>query len=334
MRTPTLHLTTAIAICLALLVLGACKSKNEPETNPLVGIPNEMLLNIPTYDGSGQGVHPDVLLLDPPINGNHFMMAFTPYPYYNARIENPSILLSQNGVDFVEPVAGINPLVPAPAYDHNDDPDLLFDQQHQKYYLHYLKTMRPDSQNIQLLQSSDGLHWSETTAIHFDLKAGDPLIVSPAFVQQFDGLSYRTWYVSLTDASGIYNVKSIYSADGITWDKTRIEQVNLNLPAPLVPWHLDVIKNGLQYIMLACCRTPQTNSQNEKLMIGVSTDGLNWHFRTTPLIDSDPNFHNCESIYRSCGIISNNTLVVYYSLDDFNNEWKIGVKKFAMDTLL
>ena len=106
------------------------------------------------------------------------------------------------------------------------------------------------------------------------------------------------------------------------------------MPAPLVPWHLDVIKNGLQYIMLCCCRTPQTNSQNEKLMIGISNDGINWHFRTTPLIDSDPAFHNCESIYRSTGLISNNTLVVYYSMDDFNNEWHIGVKKFALDTLL
>jgi hypothetical protein len=319
-------------VSLALLLLWACK--HEVQTDPLAGIPNEMLLNIPTYDGSGQGVHPDVLLLDPPINGNHFMMAFTPYPYYNARLENPSILVSQNGVDFVEPVAGINPLVPAPAYDHNDDPDLLYDKAHQKYYFHYLQTMRPDSQNIILLQSGDGINWSASTSIHFSLTGGDPLIVSPAFVQLTDGKSYRTWYVSLTDPSGIYNVKSIYSPDGLTWDKTQVEQVNLNLPSPLVPWHLDVMKNGQQYIMLCCCRIQQLESQYEKLMIGVSTDGLNWQFNPKPLIATDSTFHNCESIYRSCGLISNNSLVVYYSMDDYNNEWHIGVKKFALDSVL
>src|SRR4051812_24550095 len=96
-----------IYLLLFVLLLPACKRAATP--NPLADLPDESLLSIPTYDGSGQGVHPDILYLDPPLNGKRFMMAFTPYPYYNARLENPSVLLSNNGVDFAEPVPGENP---------------------------------------------------------------------------------------------------------------------------------------------------------------------------------------------------------------------------------
>lgn len=319
------------AVCFFCFALSSCKRQSVD--NPLSTLPDESLLKIPTYDGSGQGTHPDILLLNPPLNDKRFMMAFTPYPYYDAYYENPSILVSTNGVDFTEPQIGENPIVPPPLYDHNDDPDLLYDAHRGKYYLHYLKTMRPDSEDIIRLESADGIHWKPYPVLHFDLKHGDPLIVSPTFVLMEDGHSYRMYYVSLTDPSGVFKIKTLHSDDGLTWDKRGVEDINYNLQVPEVPWHIDVFRHESEYVMLCSVRNPQNDSQHQKLKMATSSDGINWTFKDKPLLVTDPSFHQCLSMYRSTGLIFDKTLAVWYSMDDTNNVWKIGVKKFDLDTL-
>src|ERR1700750_1662651 len=46
----------------------------------------------PTYDGSGQAVHPDIVAFDAPWHGARYWMTMTPYPKSNQHLENPSIL--------------------------------------------------------------------------------------------------------------------------------------------------------------------------------------------------------------------------------------------------
>ena len=78
-------------------------------------------LDIPTYDGSGQGVHPSLLVQDG--GSPQFVLSFTPYTDTDDRVENPSVVVSDDGIHFREERPGLNPLVPAPEKDHNDDPD-------------------------------------------------------------------------------------------------------------------------------------------------------------------------------------------------------------------
>jgi hypothetical protein len=55
-----------------------------------------------------------------------FVLTFLPYPFAVDSFENPSIVISNDGLRFREERRGINPLVPTPETDHNDDPDILF----------------------------------------------------------------------------------------------------------------------------------------------------------------------------------------------------------------
>src|SRR3954468_12655317 len=48
------------------------------------------LMTVPTYDGSGQSVHPDVVAFDSEWHGAKFWMTMTPYPKSNQALENPS----------------------------------------------------------------------------------------------------------------------------------------------------------------------------------------------------------------------------------------------------
>lgn len=328
MKTPLLKVAALLLLC-AVVYLNSCKE--EPSVNPLDELPDEQLLNIPTYDGSGQCVHPDILFMEPRSNGYRYVMAFTPYPYFDDKLENPSLVHSNNGVDFTEVMSGMNPLAKAPQYDHNDDPDLRYDPVTGKYYLYYLETMRPDSQNVIVLESTDGLTFTKHTAVHFDLTAGDPFILSPAVIRQPDGHGYRMYFVYPVNP---YRVQYIYSADGEHWDKHAIKDIETDLQSPYHPWHMDVIHSPKGYAMLCNCIGSPIQPFNQVLMLGTSTDGDHWHFQEQPLMVSDPHFHGCRYVYRSTGLWFQNKLAVWYSMVDTNSRWMIGIKKFDTDTIL
>src|SRR5256885_11351623 len=55
-------------------------------------------LVIPTYDGSNQATHPDVLLERDDSGAPHLTMAMTPYPYSDEHFENPCLLVSGDGM--------------------------------------------------------------------------------------------------------------------------------------------------------------------------------------------------------------------------------------------
>jgi hypothetical protein len=58
----------------------------------------DIKLNIPTYDGSGQAVHPDIYYNANGWNGYYYWMAMTPYPNGDAAYENPSIIVSNDNL--------------------------------------------------------------------------------------------------------------------------------------------------------------------------------------------------------------------------------------------
>lgn len=315
-------------IALSLFALPTCKK--EKPYNPIDSLPNEQLLSIPTYDGSGQCVHPDIIYFPESYQGSRFLLAYTPYPFSNDKIENPSLAVSQNGVDFTDLRNGLNPLCNAPAYDHNDDPDIHFDPITHKYYLYYLETMRPDSQNVICLESTDWSSFTRHTILHFDLINHDPFILSPAYIALKNDAGHRLYFVAAGDS---FKIKSIYSANGTDWSKTAIDELQTDLPPELRPWHVDVLNSPTGYAMLCACLTTPGSLLYQKLLLGTSMDGIHWHFNQKPLMETDPSFHGCRSIYRSTGIWIDDQLAVWYSMMDTNNNWRIGIKKFNTDTL-
>ncbi len=208
--------------------------KNELDENHsyiLNNIPSEKILDISTYDSSNQATHPDILYFENGFNGHYFYMVMTPYPYSNDHFENPSILVSENGVDFYEEIIGLNPLINAPQYGHNDDPDIMFDTEKNMFHLYYLETMEPDSQNVILLQSKDAINWSKERVIHYDLQKGDNFIVSPTIIKT--KINYYMYYVNLSLQG--HPIQFLNSENGINWEKDSIFSINANYPNSLSP---------------------------------------------------------------------------------------------------
>ena len=66
-------------------------------------------LELKTYDGGNEGLHPSCLYFSNGWNGYKFWFVFTPYKDMNDAIENPCVYVSQDGEHF-ESLAGANPL--------------------------------------------------------------------------------------------------------------------------------------------------------------------------------------------------------------------------------
>jgi hypothetical protein len=68
-------------------------------------------------------------------------MAFTPYPNSNSALENPSILASNDGVNWEEPNGLTNPIAHPESGHYLSDPELVYDNRNNvlvllRSYLH------------------------------------------------------------------------------------------------------------------------------------------------------------------------------------------------------
>jgi len=269
-------------------------------------IANTARLKIPTYDGSDQATHPDVVRR--PDTGE-LVMAMTPYPFSEERLENPSIVVSPDGMSFSEPPSLKNPLVPAPPFDHNNDPDIRFDAAAHEYELVYLETEAPVQQTVVSLRSADLVTWRRTDLIRYDLSHGEDFIVSPAVV--FDGKTTHMFYVNLSTKSFSQRLEVMTSDDGRTWSKSTKRSLAIDLHG-VTPWHLDLVTGPTGYALLISGYLDQFQRQN--LYIATSPDLETWTFEPTPLLSYDDASLGVASLYRATGLVSGDALVVWYSM--------------------
>lgn len=265
--------------------------------------PGELV--IPTYDRSNQAMHPDVLLERDASGAPHLTMVMTPYPFSNRRLENPSLVVSDDGMAFAPPPGVRGPLVPPPPYDHNDDPDLRRDPRTSDYEILYLETMRPDRQTLVALRSPDKRTWTRRDAVVYDLRNGAPFIVSPAAIDA-GGKTYL-FYVDTAD----HAIHRMVSGDGTTWDPSSATPIDLDL-GKVNAWHIDAIRADGAYGLLISGFEDRFEHQN--LYLATSADLVTWTLRPAPLLDyRDPTL-GVESLYRSTGVVEHGWLLVWYSM--------------------
>ncbi len=270
-------------------------------------------LDIPTYDGSGQAAHPDVVYFPKGWHNHKYWMALTPYPNGADSRENPSMLVSDDGQTWSPPASLTNPIVPAPPCDHNSDPDLVYNPANDKLYLYYTRQARSkrctgqNTNDILLLTSADGVRWSAPQPVmHWNLDSY-PLFLSPAVV-----LVNGTFHMWTAAGSGVLHATS---KDGITW--SPVQKVDL----AATPWHLDVLYVDKQYVM-DYVDSPNAGSH---LMLATSNDGLQWTTYSSPLLSPSSGWDN-ERIYRSTLLYDAGARLfkLWYSAKSSSGQWHVG----------
>jgi hypothetical protein len=124
-------------------------------------------LTIPTYDASGQAIHPDVIDFGSgnTWNGYRYWMAMTPYTGGDNTTENPSIVVSTDGQTWIVPPGLTNPVVPYTGSNlYNADTDIIMVGSTMWMIFKYVSVAGTTDQ-IKYLTSTDGITWSAQTVL-------------------------------------------------------------------------------------------------------------------------------------------------------------------------
>lgn len=271
----------------------------------------------PTYDGSGQAVHPDVVYVPEgwgsDTNGKAwpYWMAMTPYPNGNDAYENPSILVSDDGDTWQVPPGLTNPIA-APPVGFWPDPDLILVDD--RLYCLWA--------GGRAAWSDDGITWSAPFKYQ-DSLTGE---LSPAAVH-VDG-QIHVWSVVKVDA-GLNRIirrtgDSLETAAG--WS----DPVDCTFTVPDATreaWHIDVVKQ-VDIYLAAVAVGNGGGSANTVLYLASSRDGLSWDFAPEPILTGRKGEWDATNIYRASILpaTGNGGTVadLWYSARADDTSWHIG----------
>lgn len=270
-------------------------------------------LTTPTYDTSGQALHPSVVYRAAGWNGKAYWMAMTPYPDMNDEYEDPSILCSTDGTTWTVPVGLTNPIDAGGASpNHNADPELYWDSTYTKLYCFWTYWNNGAGiYKVYRMDSTDGSTWANKTEA---LTGTGYLFVSPAIL--YDGSVYRMYVVDITGSPNVIKYRTAPTLNG-TWSAPNTCTIS-GIPSGRDPWHLSVYKVGASYVMLLTTCTIDVSGAEARLGLATSTDGITWTFRGELMFKQGSGWSD-ESIYRASMIpLSGDTFDLFYS--GFNNE--------------
>jgi len=290
----------------------------------------EVTITLTAYDGSTvtQHVHPTVLKFTTKINGYYYIIGITPYPNGNDKYENPSVVFSNDLINYTEDNVS-NPLVPPPPSGHYADPDMVYDPKNNRiiYYATFGDT--PEGFGVIILTSIDGVNWTVVNKAYYEV-VDSWIYVSPTVVYDPSEGVFKIWIVKYN--RGNYTKQLVYttSLDGTNFSFSNLKALNYNKPyhggSYYNPWHIAVHKVGNEYWMISACNPVGTRNGGAPihLFFANSTDGINWTFYDEPILNTSASLAT-DSLYRADFLVENGTLYVLYSYLNADGTWHVAL---------
>jgi hypothetical protein len=262
-------------------------------------------LTIPTYDTSGQTVHPSVLYVAAGWSGHTYWQANTPFPDYDETKERPSIWYSDDNSTWTAPdTGGGNNLIdtlPTPNGGTWSDPDILLVGS--TMYCFYREFFGATSNAIYYKTSTNGTTWSARTLA---LSVGTNTLLSPSIV--YDGTQWIMYTVS--GSVGLIYRRTASAPNG-TWSDPV--QVSMAWPTYSI-WtfgHFDVLlDSGLYYMILG-----GMGELTDGIHVATSRDGIRWQPSHTAFLKyvGAPTWCSNEMYRPTIQRMSAGTLGIWYS---------------------
>lgn len=289
-------------------------------------------LSIPTYDGSGQCVHPSVKYFPDKWNGYYYWMAMTPYADTNDDLENASIVVSNDGETWFVPEGLTNPIAKSAPGGYNSDPNLYYENG-TLYLLNRRVNLADKTEEIYVYSSTDGIHWSDPIKmLESDIK--DERILSPCLLKIGD--QYVLYSIDIVPS---LNEMKFRTCSTITGEWSAPERIpDLIIPGSNV-WHFEIINYEGYYVMLLQdCIYGKGARYRGRLYLGISKDGKDWDLSNTffrRLLDFtwEQNVYKASLQPSSTGA---REFDIWYSANTDEGQWHIGKSKikFNKDLLI
>lgn len=289
--------------------------------------PAPTYLVTPTYDGSGQALHPSVVVFDQPWNGYRYWMAMTPYPLMSDEYEDPSILVSSDGNTWMVPPGLTNPIDDGGVSpNHNADPELVYDNASGTLYCYWNHwTNATSTYRIYSLKTTDGIHWTSKTN---HLTTSGYKLVTPTITH--DGTYWRMYVIDITTSPNTMRYYTARTLDG-PWFGPNDCEIN-GIASGRDPWHITIRRatDGRYYGLLTTCNR-DASGNNARLALMSSTDGFTFQWHEEIFHPSESGWDNAY-IYRAT--FGQTLEDVFYSAINAANQSHIGrtTLRWAIET--
>jgi hypothetical protein len=300
------------------------------------------MMDIPTYDGTGQAVHPDVVLFDDAWHGAKYWLTMTPYAQSNQAVENPSILRSDDGIHVSVPAGLKNPIVPAPRNggDYNSDPELLWEPQTRRLVL-FDRFVEKKTNTLYVLTSRDGVTWSRARSPFW---VHDHQAVSPTVAPR-EGAAAKMWMVNAGKAG--CNAKSTRVEMRTASDKEgRFVETAWSNPVPVdlsiagyTIWHIKarwVPEKSEYWMLISAYPNNHDGCKTDDLFFARSNDGLHWRTYTTPVLRHEDREWTAAAVYRSTFLYdaASDQMSLWISARGSDGAWRMGYARARYASLL
>jgi hypothetical protein len=282
-------------------------------------------LDLKTYDGSGQTVHPDYVATGPEWTHAGQYLFITPYPNGNANFENPSIFESEQPTRWLVPNNVTNP-IESPHDGYLSDPDAVYVPERNEVWLYFRQVTSEN--RIRLTTSRDGVAWSTPVDV---AHAPNHEIISPSVVRRTPN-DWLMWAVNgnvgCTGSAAAVELRR--SINGVDWSVP--EPVALTQPG-FSPWHIDVewIASRNEFWALYNVKTAGSCTTSA-VYLSTSTDGVHWTTYPSPVLARGAIDELRDVVYRSSFAYdpSSDAVTIWYSgarFDGSNYSWHSAVQR-------
>lgn len=187
----------------------------------------------------------------------------TPYAYNESSLENPSILVSHDGINWATPNGLINPIDRVGGAAYHSDTDLIL---HDGTLYCFYRLTSGGVTVPRYRTSRDGVHWSPLTEISTD-DAWTSMSIA------YHGGQWHCFYTYTTGTRTIGH-RTAPSPEG-PWSPATPGVLH-NFPSNRALWHLDVTRHGGRWLAAIMDGYVGSTGSNGKFVLASSTDGVNW----------------------------------------------------------
>lgn len=250
-------------------------------------------LLLPTPDGTNnEAVHFTTANAYIPngLNGYKYWGAFTPFykieGHTNDYTENPCIVASNDGINWVVPSGVTNPLFGPPETGYYADTSLVWDGQYLYLYWQHYGTGISETYRS---KSSNGVDWSEPERVY----ASNGLSVGEVFFR----IGQNCW-VAYDRHFG-----RAYSTDGIHFGSVHYTPCNLDNQIGMT-YHVGIFNDGMRYHFLTSKSPYRASADLARqtycaIYHGVSEDGTYIEYDPSPIWTLDTNSFLTNEIRRA-----------------------------------
>lgn len=273
-------------------VTSTAVSTNPLSSRTLYG--DQLKLDIPTFDGGTATIHPAVLEFPtnwPDANGFRYWMAHTPFPP-EAR-ENPSIVASHDGVNWVTPPGLTNPISDfvemdggTPKCNVQADTELAWVAGN-RLVCYWMGVGSGSGSNFLFCKfSTDGVTWGPRHTVFgiTNLYWQGWTLNGPRVLPTTNANQMCLWFNNWTVTNSLLSFK-LGDGTGTNWgdtvDCTGLVPATQNAHAQTNLWHFDVWQDstGTKFWLLGC-----EKGAEKRLKLYSSSNRTNWSVVTTNLL--------------------------------------------------